>query len=337
MPRFGSLFAVGACAAIAIGCASHAVPPTKSSVSRNAIPAPVETGSPGPHQLFVADATSDSVIAFDWFANGDVTPEQDVQGPNTGLTAPQTVDIDQRSFVYVGDTGPTGPNIKVYAPDATGDAAPVRTITSSAMTDAPVGLALDRARDIYVASQTDGVLVFAPGANGVVSPIRTIAGPDTGLSDVEAVALDAANNVFALDAAAQSISEFAAGANGDVTPIRTLAGANTGLAGAVDLRVNRSDVIYVSDGHEVLVFPASRSGNAKPLRSIQAIGWSTILGIQIHDSNLEISALADADGTPGLLDMSQGVKGQVVPSRIISGPSTGLGGLDRIKIHDLGG
>ncbi|HET9342201.1 MAG TPA: hypothetical protein VFO25_04755 [Candidatus Eremiobacteraceae bacterium] len=337
MPRFGSLFAAGVCAAIVIGCASHAVSPTQTSVSRGAMPAPVETGSPGPHQLFVADATSDAVIAFDWFANGDVTPEQNIQGPSTGLTAPQTVEVDKRGFVYVGDAGPSGPNIKVYNPDATGDATPARTITSSAMTDAPLGIAMDLARDVYVASQTDGVLVFGPGVNGVVSPSRTIAGPHTGLSDVVAVALDAANNVFALDAANQAISEFAAGANGDVTPIRTIAGPNTGLAGAVDLRVNRTDVIYVSDGHQVLVFPASRSGNAKPARTVQAIGWGTILGIQIHDSNLEMSALADADGTPGMLDMSQSAKGPVVPSRIITGPSTGLGGLDRIKIHDLGG
>jgi len=337
MSRFGLLFAAGACAAIAIGCASHAVPVTQASVSRGALPAPIETGSPGPHQLFVADATSVAVIAFDWFADGDVTPEQAIQGPNTGLTAPQTVEVDHRGFVYVGDTGPSGPNIKVYSPGATGDALPARTITSSAMTDAPLGLALDLARDVYVASQTDGVLVFGPGVNGMVSPTRTIAGPDTGLSDVVAVALDAANNVFALDGVAHAISEFAAGANGDVAPIRTLAGPDTGLAAAVDLRVSRTDVIYVSDGHQVLVFPASRSGNGKPSRTIQAIGWSSILGIQIHDSNLEISALADADGTPGLLDMSQGAKGQVVPSRIISGPSTGLGGLDRIKIHDIGG
>jgi hypothetical protein len=195
---------------------------------------------------------------------------------------------------------------------------------------------MDAARNLYVAASTNGVLVFARDVGGNVAPIRTIAGSNTGLANVVAVALDPSNNVFALDSVHHAIYEFATGADGNVAPIHTLMGPKTMLANAVDIRVSRRDAIYVSDQHDVLEFNQGRFGNVKPSRIAQVTGWDRIFGIQIHDSNLEISALANGTGTPGLLDMSQNVNGQVIPARIISGSLTGIGGLCRIKVHDVG-
>ncbi|MDQ6930697.1 MAG: hypothetical protein M3126_08545, partial [Candidatus Eremiobacteraeota bacterium] len=52
-------------------------------------------------------------------------------GPATGLAAPHQIDFDKAGYMYVANYGFSsyGGTIGIFAPNATGNTAPVRTIT----------------------------------------------------------------------------------------------------------------------------------------------------------------------------------------------------------------
>src|SRR3989475_1584185 len=132
---------------------------------------------------------------------------------------PFTTDV---SGIYVANTG-----IAVFAPGANGNAAPARTIPSTATTGiiVPFYPALDSAGNLYVASGST-ILVFPPGVSGSWPPARTIRGASTGLSGgTRGIVLDSAGNLF-VAIYTNSIVGFAPGANGNVAPVRPISGAN---------------------------------------------------------------------------------------------------------------
>lgn len=73
----------------------------------------------------------------------------------------------------------------VYAKDANGDVAPIRTISgSNTGIDGPNGIAVDSDDNVYVAEYfTDSVTEYAKNAHGNVAPIRTISGSNTLLDE----------------------------------------------------------------------------------------------------------------------------------------------------------
>src|SRR5207237_553765 len=89
-----------------------------------------------------------------------------------GLGRPGGGSPDTAGNVYVSNTY----TVTVYAPGASGNVAPIRTIESSSEVG---GIALDTPGNLYVASR-DVITVYAT-ANGNATPIRTISGSNTGL------------------------------------------------------------------------------------------------------------------------------------------------------------
>ncbi len=89
------------------------------------------------------------------------------------------VAVDAAGKVYaVNLSGPVF--VAVFAPRASGDAAPIRQLGGMAtrLSD-PLAIALDARGYLYVANQTEGVgtasiLVFAPDATGNAAPVRRI-------------------------------------------------------------------------------------------------------------------------------------------------------------------
>src|SRR2546422_10383793 len=63
------------------------------------------------------------------------------------------------------------------------------------------------------------------------SPTATITGSNTGLSQPEGIAFDAAGDLFVANVSNNSITVYAAGTTGDATPPATIPGGNTGVSG----------------------------------------------------------------------------------------------------------
>ncbi len=88
--------------------------------------------------------------------------------------------LDSAGNLYVSNSD----SITVYAPGATGNAAPIRTISgASTGLSNPLGVAVDSAGHLYVANILgSSITMYALGATGNVAPLRTVSGARTGLS-----------------------------------------------------------------------------------------------------------------------------------------------------------
>jgi hypothetical protein len=114
--------------------------------------------------------------------------EAQIGGSNTGLVAPATVAVDASFNVYVFDAKTD--TISEFAAGATGNVAPIRTISGSntGLSDGDgfgSGLAVSKTSgDIFVSNPaSNAILVFAATASGNVAPIQTITGSATELSE----------------------------------------------------------------------------------------------------------------------------------------------------------
>lgn len=125
----------------------------------------------------VGNASTDLEVV-DVFAPGtsgsvDTTgaPERYIGGSNTGLATPVQMALDSQGYLYVANHG-NGSNgtVTVYAPNANGNVAPVRTITGAGVSNVG-GIAIDKFDNLYVFSGS--ISVFAPGADGNATPVRT--------------------------------------------------------------------------------------------------------------------------------------------------------------------
>jgi len=207
-------------------------------------------------------------------------------GPDTGLAAPLNIAVDAAGYLYAANTGDSG-SVTVYAPGATGDAKPTRTITSAALPDVPTGVAVDSAGQIYVStgfasgSTTAGIFVFSSAADGLSSPVRTIMGSNTGLPGGNAglqgpwsLAVDSSGYTYVVAQGVSALEVFAPGSNGNVAPSRVIApGANsnlTSLSIPYGIAVDAGGHIFVADGGNtgIYEFSPTASGNAAPVRSI---------------------------------------------------------------------
>jgi hypothetical protein len=115
--------------------------------------------------------------AIDTFAPGaGGAMLRQVTGALTLLAQPVGVAYDSTGNLYVANSGNS--TITVYAPNATGNVAPIRTILAGTSgLNQPKGLATDKNDNLYVASfGSNTVLVYAPGANGAAAPARTYTG-----------------------------------------------------------------------------------------------------------------------------------------------------------------
>ena len=135
--------------------------------------------------LYVANSTTATI---DIFPSGSGTMQAQIGGSKTGLVAPRTVAVDASLNVYVFDTETA--TISEFAAGATGNVAPIRTISGSntGLSDGDgfeSGLAVSKASgDIFASNPvSNAILVFAATASGNVAPIQTIAGSATELSE----------------------------------------------------------------------------------------------------------------------------------------------------------
>src|SRR6266705_3129165 len=114
-----------------------------------------------------------------------------VAAMSAGVSAAATVTVTggvAGKPLYVANL--LGNSIAVYAAGASGNAAPTATIAgANTGLNAPFGIALDAAGNVYVANHDPNqvnsgrITVYAAGASGNATPTATIAGDNTGLAN----------------------------------------------------------------------------------------------------------------------------------------------------------
>ena len=178
------------------------------------------------------DLGSQSSISFysRAYAGGAATPLRTITAAPPGINDPFGVAIDAANDeLFVANEGGS---IAVFSRTASGNVAPLRTITVVE----PLSIAVDAVNNELVTTSGSSVVVFARTASGSASPLRTITGASTGLKAAVAVAIDNVNDeiVVADEGSfstpnAGAIFVFARTASGNVAPLRTISGASTGL------------------------------------------------------------------------------------------------------------
>jgi len=211
------------------------------------------------------------------YAPGATTPTYSL----TSLTSQaSSIAVDATGAVYALN----GNNISVFAPGATGNAAPVRLITGSlTQLNSASGIAVDAAQNIYVANTGGGnVLVFSSTATGNVAPASILSGAATGIATPSGVALDSTGDIYVTSYNQPSNSsvvlEFAPGSTGNAAPIRTLtAVASYSLSGlAVDSLDNLYVVTLAPTNNQLAIdlFAPNQSGSVAPAATITAATWT---------------------------------------------------------------
>jgi len=237
----------------AAGASGDVAPISTISGSNTGLVQPTGIAVDSTGKIYVADYGAEdpggpSVFIFAAGANGNVAPVATITGAATGLVFPNGLALDSSGKIYVANEGTNQAtsSVTVYAAGATGNAAPLATISGSAtLLNDPHGLALDAAGNIYVANlpppagapagaagpgPSGSVLVFAAGSTGNVAPKTTITGSSTLLSRPNGISLDALGNIYVADNSANAVLVFTAGATGNVAPISNISGANTGFS-----------------------------------------------------------------------------------------------------------
>ncbi len=191
-------------------------------------------------EIFVSE-DSGGVAAFSATANGSVAPSRYILGAVqmggglSTLISANDVAADSSDNLYIANEGAPGlMPVAVFAPTATGNVAPARTLGGAATTISLVsGMTTDSAGNLYIAGgtvafsgttavYTGSILEFASGATGNAAPMRTITGASTTLGRLGGIKLDAAGNIYVVSVpstgSTPTVLKFASTATGNVAP-----------------------------------------------------------------------------------------------------------------------
>jgi hypothetical protein len=176
--------------------------------------------------------------------------------------------------------------IVVYPANATGSAAPTRTITNLPPTFSD-GIAVDQAGQLYL-STPGTISIFASNATGNAAPIRQIVNATIGGT----VAVDSQGNIYTstydLSASSASVSVFLPTASGNATPTREISGALTGLGTLTCLSVDPGGDLFVGSfvpssfgPSTILEFAPGATGNVAPSQTLTSIGNESPFGLAV--------------------------------------------------------
>jgi hypothetical protein len=166
-------------------------------------------------QLYIVSGV-DYIGVYSATANGSATPTRLITGSSTQLQNPVGIAADSSGNIYVtteviGNTGDTGALLE-FATGTTGNVAPSRVITSSAVF---YGVAADNSGNIYTVADTETVNsssgavtstsatieVFGPTSSGAATPSYTIGGSATDITFGGGLRRDSVGNIYMVNAA----------------------------------------------------------------------------------------------------------------------------------------
>jgi len=270
--------------------------------------------SPHIQQLYVSDSGVNAVYVFSLAATGAAAATQTIQGVATGLSTPFGVTVDTAGNIYVANEGNS--TVTEYAAGATGNVAPIKTITSSASFADIRGIAVDSAGNIYVSDTTaKAVWIFTAAQKGNVAPTAMIQGASTTLLFPGGVAVDSAGKVYVGDQSDSAILEWNPGHTGNVAPDNAI----TGVTGAYTLQVvNGNITIGGQNGGHIFVFPTTATGAAVPTQHIT--GAATTLGVSTRGAAMDATgAIWAANGS--VAKFAPGATGNVAPVTTLTVPT----------------
>jgi hypothetical protein len=235
------------------------------------------------------------------------------------------------AYGAIAVTNANGNAVEVFAPSASGNAAPVATISgASTELSRPSGVGFGSDGSLYVANyDSNSITVYRSGATGNVSPTATIIGADTQLDRPVGLAVSRTGGIW-VASGGDRILEFAPGATGNVAPARTITGAATGISKTSGLALTPDGTgVWLSDQNDSgsaveREFSTSADGNAPPIAEIG--GAKTLL-------NVPYGVAAERDGTVvfdnaskpyAVLSFGRHSRGNRAPTRGIGGSKTGL-------------
>jgi hypothetical protein len=246
-------------------------------------------------------------------------------------------------------------SIAVFAIEANGDVAPLRTVAGPHTGLAnPTDVAADSNGRVYAVNNSPSsfsISIYAAGAAGDATPVRTIAGSATGLEFPVYARVDAAGTVYVSNAGRggpfSKVTEYAADANGNAAPARILPfeDPRTGLHcffpgplatdAAGNLLVATDPVAAAG---EIATYPPGATDCTKPLRVLS--GAQTLLtgasGLALSTTTGKLVVSEAASLPPRVVEFSSSANGNIVPLAAISGASTGLLQPAGVAVDDAG-
>ncbi len=268
---------------LAVGCGSSPSSPVSNHATNIDV---VQNGT----------ATGNSVLELPASGQGSVTPTNSVTMPSQ--TSYQAVAVDTSGNLYVSATEVTAPpflyEILVYAPAATGSATPTRTITGLATQATSIAVDATGALYTLTGSSTQSgttISVYAPGATGNATPVRQISGSLTQLDSASAIAVDAAQNIYVANSAANDVLVFNSTATGNVAPTSVLSGTSTQIGNPTGIAVDSAGDIYVtsfntpSNSSLLLEFAPGATGNVAPIKTLTSLTSDTLYGLAVDSAD----------------------------------------------------
>jgi sugar lactone lactonase YvrE len=310
-------------------------PPTPPLAPEDTAAAPVAAPcatSPSVSVMVFPTATADSAAH----------PSRVISGPHSGMCSPRDLALGPRGELFVAAGGNT---IAVHDREASGDAAPRRTLAAGTW-----GFGLGPDGYIYTATagpaETDSgsVSVYGAGASGNTLPVRTIVGRRTLLRRPRGIAVDRDGLVYAAATERNAIVVHAPDADGELAPLRVIAGPATRLARPVAVAFDRRGNLYVANGGfagtdddrpSVTVYAPGVSGDVAPLRVLEAehprgypapypppagqpwLYRPVALAVEAHDT-LYVA------GESSVFVYAPGASAKAAPVRWLSGPGSGV-------------
>jgi sugar lactone lactonase YvrE len=230
--------------------------------------------------LYVVNNNTPAILEFTAGASGDCAPVRMIAGPHTALgttwssdwTIPTVTGIafDSAGNLYVSNTQTN--SILVYAPGASGDAAPIRTIGGAATgLSGPRQITFDQNGNLWVANRSgNSVTEYALGASGNTAPIATLSGPS--IVQPWGVGFDHDGCLWVANATPQNtVIVFMGGSS----PMQTIAGPNTQFNNPYGESFDANgDLILANQlAGNVEVFADDANGDVAPLRVISGLQY----------------------------------------------------------------
>lgn len=285
-----------------------------------------QTGNPADVAgIYVTNYGGKSVTVYALDASGDAAPKRTISGANTGINGPLGIARDTLRQIYVANR--EGCNVTVFGPGAGGDVAPVMTLADPDM-GSPEGLAIGNDDGVFVSNcptlgGCGGVAgVFHFTKNTTTSDYR-IAGANTGLTVPVGLALDEARDLFVANAFGGPVNLFAPGQSGDQFPTQSFQpGGNT-----QSIAYGSASILLGNGGSGVTEYHSNSSGNTAWVGTMKPAGFSYTGGI-FFDTEVTppVVYVADFFGNAIYIIQTVGVPPflSINTVKVIQGPSTGL-------------